>query len=317
VGVTSSEPIGLILREKREKQGLTLEEVEKATRIRARFLSALEDDDYAALPSTAQARGFLNLYAQFLGLNAEQVMTAYDAGRKKSHARLPVTVAPPAPRPAPAPPAAAAARLAAAAPKASVRAAPEPAAGRAPVVRSRLPRWMSVDVFIGVTFTLILGGFLLWGALEFINGQGFTPTATPTRAATSAAASTASPTAPLAAATPTPPLPTPLASYNGVNLIVRAEERTWVRVVVDGTEAFAGLMPPGTSKEFNGQNVVELSTGNAQGTHVLWNGQDQGTLGQIGEVVIRLWTREGAMTPTPSVTPVPSLTPTSTATPKP
>ena len=46
---------------------------------------------------------------------------------------------------------------------------------------------------------------------------------------------------------------------------VRAEQRTWVRVVVDGAEAFAGLMPPGTSKEFNGQTLVELATGNGQG----------------------------------------------------
>jgi cytoskeletal protein RodZ len=309
VGVPSSEPIGLILREQREKQGLTLEEVEKATRIRARFLGALEDDDYAAMTSSTQARGFLSLYAQFLGLNAEQVIAAYDAGRKKPRARLPVAVAPPVPRPA-------ASERPASAPRPTPRPAPQRAAGRAPVVRSRLPRWVSVDVFVGVSFTLVLGAFLVWGALQFIDGQGITPTSTPTRAATQAAASTASATPPLAAATPTPPLPTPLASYDGVNLIVRAEQRTWVRVVVDGAEAFAGLMPPGTSKEFNGQNEVELDTGNGQGTHVLWNGQDQGTLGQIGEVVIRLWTREGAMTPTPSVTPIPSITPTPTATPK-
>ena len=309
MGATPREPIGFILREKREKLGLTLEEVEKATRIRAKFLSALEDDDYAAMPSTAQARGFLNLYAQFLSLNADQVMATYDAGRKKSRTRVPAAM----PRPA-APPVVAA--RPATMPRPTPRPAPQAAVGRAPVVRSRLPRWVSVDVFVGVTFTLVLGGFLVWGALEFINGQGFKPTSTPTRAAPQAAVSTALATPPLAAATPTPPLPTPLASYNGVNLIVRAEERTWVRVVVDGTEAFAGLMPPGASKEFNGQNVVELATGNGQGTHVLWNGQDQGTLGQIGEVVIRLWTREGAITPTPSVTPVPSITPTPTSTPK-
>ena len=315
MGVTPSEPIGLILREKREKLGLNLEEVEKATRIRAKFLSALEDDDYAAMPSTAQARGFLNLYAQFLGLNAEQVMAAYDAGRKKPHARLPATIAPPAPRPPAVAQRTASARPAAA-PRPSPRSAPQTTIGRAPVVRSRLPRWVSVDVFVGVAVTFILGGFLVWGALEFINGNGFTPTAAPTQAPISATMNTPSATPPLAAATPTPPLPTPLASYEGVNLIVRAEERTWVRVVVDGTEAFAGLMPPGTSKEFSAQNVVELDTGNGQGTHVIWNGQDQGTLGQIGQVVIRLWTHEGAMTPTPSVTPVPSITPTPTATPR-
>ena len=311
MGAKPSEPIGLILREKREQQGLTLEDAEKATRIRARFLSALEADDFAALPSSAQVRGFLNIYAQFLGLNSEQVLQAYDAGRKRPHAIIRPAPARPAPRPAPR----AEASRPAAAPRPAARAAPQPAAGRAPVVRSRRPRWLSVDVFVGVTFTLALGGFLVWGGLKFIGGEGFAPTSTPTLA--QAAVSAASATPPLVAATPTVPLPTPLAVYDGVNLIVRAEQRTWVRVVVDGAEAFAGLMPPGTSKEFNGQTVVELDTGNGQGTHVLWNGQDQGTLGQIGEVVIRLWTLDGAMTPTPTLTPIPSKTPPPSVTPKP
>jgi cytoskeletal protein RodZ len=309
VGVTPNEPIGLILREKREKLGLSLEEAEKATRIRARYLSALEEDDFAALPAATQARGFLRIYAQFLELNAEQVIGTYDSGRKKPHVRIPASVKRPTPQPAhhPAPSRPAPAR----------RPAPaEPATGRAPVMKSRRPRWLSIDVFVGVAFTLALGSFLVWGMLEFVGGQGFTPTTTPTRAP-SQAANDATATPPLAAVSPTPPLPTPLAQYTGVNLIVRAEQRTWVRVMVDGTEAFAGLMPPGTSKEFNGQTVVELATGNGQGTHVLWNGQDQGTLGQIGEAVIRLWTLEGAITPTPTLTPIPSKTPPPSATPKP
>ena len=180
---------------------------------------------------------------------------------------------------------------------------------------SRRPRWLSLDVFFGVVITLALGGFLVWGIFEFVGGQGFAPAVTPTRTPTERVSASATP--PLVAASPTVPLPTPQATYNGVNLIVRAEQRTWVRVVVDGAEAFAGLMPPGTSKEFNAQTVVELSTGNGQGTRVIWNGQDQGTLGQIGEVVTRLWTLTGAITPTPSLTPIPSITPTPTATPKP
>jgi hypothetical protein len=307
VGTAPSEPIGHILRAQREKLGLTLEEAEKATRIRARFLNALEDDDFAALPALAQARGFLKLYAQFLGLNAEQVIQTFDTGRKKLPSYRPVVRAapqrPPAARPV-------------AAPRPAPRPAPEPSVGRAPVVRSRRPRWLSLDVFVGVTFTLILGGFLVWGVLEFVGGPGLTPTATPTRAPTSAKGA-ASATPPQAAASPTAPLPTPLAAYNGVNLIVRAEQRIWVRVIVDGAEAFAGLLPPGTSKEFNGQNVVELATGNGLGTHVLWNGRDQGTLGQMGEVVIRLWTLGGAITPTPTITPIPSVTPPPSATPRP
>ena len=304
---TPSDAIGHLLREAREKKGLTFEEAEKATRIRARFLAALEEDDFAALPSATQARGFLNLYAAFLGLQAEQVTDWYDAQRKKPRRAGPI----PAPRPKAQPPPPT--RPPAKAPE---RSQAEPAPDYRPQVRPRRLRWLSADVFVAVALTLVLGTFLLWGILQFAGGEGFSPTGTPTRAPTPAAG-TASATPPPADAAPTEPLPTPRAVYNGVNLIVRAEQRAWVRVTVDGTETYAGLMVPGASKEFNGQNVVELTTGNGLGTRVIWNGRDQGTLGQIGEVIIRLWTRDSVMTPTPSLTPVPSRTPSPTPTPKP
>jgi hypothetical protein len=66
-------------------------------------------------------------------------------------------------------------------------------------------------------------------------------------------------------------------------------------------------MRPGEMRDFVGQGVVELTTGNGRGTRVVWNGRDQGTLGEVGQVVTRLWTLEGMVFPTE--TPVPSATP--------
>jgi hypothetical protein len=60
----------------------------------------------------------------------------------------------------------------------------------------------------------------------------------------------------------------------------------------------------GETREFTGNSVVELWTGNAKGTRVVFNGNDQGVLGNFGEVVIRLWTLEGVVTPTPSPQPL-------------
>jgi hypothetical protein len=99
--------------------------------------------------------------------------------------------------------------------------------------------------------------------------------------------------------------------------MLQAEQRTWVRVATDGAEVFAGQLLPGASKEFTGQNQVEVATGNGRGLRVIWNGRDQGTLGQVGEVVIRLWTLNGMVTPTPTITPTPGETSTPTPTPKP
>ena len=74
--------VGEILRHAREDQNLTLDQVSKALHIRARFLEALEATDIRALPSLAQSRGFLRLYAEHLGLDARPLAGALAAGNK-------------------------------------------------------------------------------------------------------------------------------------------------------------------------------------------------------------------------------------------
>ncbi len=61
--------IGPSLREARTKRGLSAEDVQKAIRIRGRYLNALEDESWDLLPGDAYTKGFLRTYAEFLGLN--------------------------------------------------------------------------------------------------------------------------------------------------------------------------------------------------------------------------------------------------------
>jgi cytoskeletal protein RodZ len=63
-----AETIGQQLRQARQRRNLTLEQVAHATHVRVHYLQALESDDLAAVPSAAQARGFLRIYAGYLGL---------------------------------------------------------------------------------------------------------------------------------------------------------------------------------------------------------------------------------------------------------
>lgn len=69
--------VGSILREKREARGISLAKVEQATRIRARFLEAIENDDYTVLPSVAYAKGFVKNYSDYLGLDSETVLAFF------------------------------------------------------------------------------------------------------------------------------------------------------------------------------------------------------------------------------------------------
>jgi cytoskeletal protein RodZ len=65
------ESLGQLLQQARQARGISLEQAAQATHIRLHYLQALEADDRTALPSPVQARGFLRLYAGYLGLNPD------------------------------------------------------------------------------------------------------------------------------------------------------------------------------------------------------------------------------------------------------
>jgi cytoskeletal protein RodZ len=61
--------IGSSLREARERQELALSDVERATKIRSKYLAALEEERFNVLPEEVYAKAFLRTYADFLGLD--------------------------------------------------------------------------------------------------------------------------------------------------------------------------------------------------------------------------------------------------------
>ena len=69
--------VGQLLKSAREQQAFSLGEVEKATKIRVKYLEALENDQYASLPSGTYARGFIKNYALFLRLPVETLLAVF------------------------------------------------------------------------------------------------------------------------------------------------------------------------------------------------------------------------------------------------
>jgi cytoskeleton protein RodZ len=300
VASSSVDDVGGRLREARERLGLTLEEVERTTRIRIHHLEAIERGELDSLPSPVQARGFLRNYAEFLGLEPGDVMLQYAEGLHKRKTRTRASVA--------------------------------PAAQESPRLGRLQPlRWLSADMLVAALVTVVVIAVLIWGGGRVMaamrqsseNSQpasaflipSQTPSPIPTLSPSLASElSTASPTPANAALTPG--TLTLLGPVGQVDLRLVVEKRTWLRVVVDGTEAFSGRAAPGQAlPDYIGQ-VVEVWTGNAGGLRVVYNGQDQGLLGELGEVVIRLWTTQGVLTPTPTQTPTATETPRVSPTPK-
>ncbi len=296
------EEIGRKLRETREQLGLTLEEAERTIRIRASLLGALERGEFDSLPSATQARGFLHNYAEFLGIDPEELLRQYDESKQPKHRRSLVA-----------------------------RGSSKPAGKKKTKSRTRIPSWFSTDIFViatitlGVIIVLVRGGQKLFA--NFGSGDDAATVASSANAISQPTAiSTPSPAVSVLAdstlLTTDDPTATPTLILNvldTVNLQVIAERESWVQVLVDGEEAFRGRMRAGEQSDYLGEERVELFTGNGGGIRVIFNGQNQGLMGYIGQVVIRVWTPRGGQTPTPTQTLTPTASPemTETATPTP
>lgn len=71
--------LALRMRQARETLGLSLIEAERITKIRRKYLEAIEAGDFAQLPDGPPSRGFIKNYARFLGLDPERSLTDFEA----------------------------------------------------------------------------------------------------------------------------------------------------------------------------------------------------------------------------------------------
>src|SRR5829696_10360774 len=71
--------IGTSLREARVRQGVDLLEAERATKIRSKYLRALEDERFELLPAQTYVKGFLRSYAEYLGLDGQLYVDEFNS----------------------------------------------------------------------------------------------------------------------------------------------------------------------------------------------------------------------------------------------
>jgi len=323
--------LGQLLRQTREEKGIALDQVAHETRIRVRFLEALEQEEYETLPTPGHVHGFLRNYALYLGLDLNEVQALYDSENQGSRS-IPgifrpkdIDLMPP----------------------------------RRPLVRA--------SVVLGIVLTLValvVSGWAFWyyglpslqplmrlltpaavrtaeaeqtaavqdadaatatqAAVLAAATETPTVTATPTVAeaepapaatateapcgATATSEATATPTVDRPTATPTPRptrTPTRIAArtptpVQGVTLSIRVIERAWMQVTIDGQEQPGELLEVDAERTWEGEQTIHFVCGNAGGIEVTVNGEDLGVLGRRAEVVHRTWTPLGEATPTPS-----------------
>jgi len=314
-------PLGEWLRQRREEQGISLEQAEADTRIRIRYIEALETEDFDSLPDPVVGRGFLRNYASYLELDAKEASDRYS--------RL---VAPPEPEPLPD-------RDAPATGSESFR----------PVSLHDMPGFRATRNWF-VVAALILGVALVaaaWWGYPYISRALFRPKATPEPTATQQLSSTDLPAATQAASapaartstvpptatgtasieetatlelSPTPsltPSPSPSPSppvYTGIFLELVFTNTSWIQVTVDGVRQFQGELETDTYRSWYGEERIELRIGNAGAVLVTVNGESLGPLGAPGEVVDRIFEKVDEEVTQATVTPSSTVQVTLTAT---
>ncbi len=291
-----AERLGQQLQEARESRELTLEQVEQALRIRARYLAAFESGQYDDLPGAVQARGFLRNYARFLALDDDAVLARFDAiqaarpSRSSPATRTRPQTAVTAPVPVP-PPA-------------------EDSYGTASQARPRRG-WRGVIVVLLAGVVVLLCGGVILAVQEVLNRD-----ASRQRAGLLAVL----PTVPTLTSSATfVPSPTPPPGSRGqvgaalitdrVVLDVQVTERTFMRVLADGILIFEGVVRPGTALQYQAQQSLTLQAGSGAALDVVFNNLPLGLLGARGEAVDTTFTPDLVLTPTPDQAPVPTFTP--------
>ncbi len=299
--------IGLRLRQRREMLSLTLEEVERHTHVRAVFLKALEEGTLDQLPSPVQTRGILANYAAFLDLDTDTILLRFADGLQVRHRE---------------------------------KGPGKPSRTRAAMtVNTRLPPlrgFIASDLLFGGGMAIVLVLFAIWGINRVMTVRSTeTVPATPP-SISDVLIGTALPTLPQDVtlipaqdtsvasgldATATLQLPT-LGPDVNVQVNLTAAQSTYMRVTVDGKVQFEGRADLGSAYTYQGAKQVEVLVGNAAALKVTYNSQDLGLMGNFGEVIDRVYTAQGVVTPTstqpPTATPTlkvtatPSQTPTAT-----
>ncbi len=78
---TAANTVGEVLRSKRQAKKLSLDDVNKSTKLSVEVLKLIEQDDFGSFESEIYLKGFLRNYAKFLGLDVDYVLQLLDGQR--------------------------------------------------------------------------------------------------------------------------------------------------------------------------------------------------------------------------------------------
>lgn len=208
-------PVGKKLAAERRSQSKTLAEVVEATKVMGRILQSLENERWDELPASPYVKGYIQSYAQVLGLDAKELLEEYERD---------MAAAAPAPSRFP------------------IYESPE----RQVVPHRHEAHAIPPKAVIAVVGAILVVILALWGISALAGRDDTPPPIAPETTETQSPSAGEAPVAPSTAETQTT---APEGAFT-LALSVEPGDSSWVRVLVDGLVAYEGTLPGGEQKSW-------------------------------------------------------------------
>jgi cytoskeletal protein RodZ len=257
--------LGDKLRAERERQSLTIKDIEQGTSIRALYIDCIEKGAYEQLPGEVYTKGFIRNYANFLKLDADAFVREFNEERHPEEVL-------------------AAEEAAAAEEEQKEKPASAFTVDSDFKVRIEDRANHQNKILAAVVCLLVLGGAYFLFSTDSSQQMAKAPQSakqvqTPAKEATKAAESKA------AAA--------PAEKHDDVEVVAKFDDRCWTQVIADGQTLYEGTMEKGKTMSWKGKEKVSITAGNAGAVALSVNGQDMGKVGETGQVVEKVFTPAG------------------------
>jgi cytoskeletal protein RodZ len=296
--------LGDTLRDARQARGISLETAERETKIRAKYISALEDDNLAGLPGPVYARGFLRNYAAYLGLDPDDAIDMFDSQSQPTRNKIRAARGEPVPR-----------SKTRGSDKINIQPlSPEP-------IDTRVRFGSSYIAISLLALPLIIAFYFIYSAYAGRNretlpidttalsrpptltampipslvaggpggGEYQTPTTYVPQTPGEVITATLTATSTLAIADISP---TARPAGDEVTVKVVTTRDAWMRVLVDGVQQYNGTLPRGSTRQWTGDSIIRIRTGRADSVQVTVNGEDIGLMGDPDNLIVeKEWDR--------------------------
>lgn len=279
--------VGDILRRERERQNLSIKDIEKATSIRALYIEAIEKSENDKLPGEVYTKGFIKNYANFLKLDSESLVRQYrdevspvptvsrsgdsTGEAQSSESQSSEQTSTDAPKPEKEP------ELVTKNVSRSERSASTGEGGN---------RTSMLAVAAVLALAIIGGLFYYFNSVE--GGELASKPVEPAQKIEQATTETASESEKPA----TTNVASAAASTDGVNLEAKFSANCWTRVEVDGILAYEGTAEPGQSLSWKANDRISVTAGNAGAIEFVENGVNLGVAGAVGDVIEKTFVKK-------------------------